>query len=456
VSRLASRRNGCRRCSVRFRRALQVLIAGVLVLGSARAEDDQTAPAIVARGNELFRREWLLNDSRAHGGDGLGPVYNETSCIACHFQGGPGGSGPVGTNVQILSGGDARAPGDLHPGFKSAPSVILHRYAVDPDYRAWRYAFFGWNKDEVALTLRNPDSEIRHLQGIVFGGFFLTPIQMTTLINGLSLSSRNPPALFGAGLIDSIPDGTIIEFEKQKFPRFPDVHGRASRLNGDRIGRFGWKASIESLREVVLLACANELGLELPEHHQPPSPLGSGKPARGLDLTLEECDALVSYVKHLPVAKADNPSTAERSRTIAEGGALFESIGCATCHLPKTGPVEGMYSDLLLHEMGPALASPGGFNGKGELGELAIRETANSAFWRTAPLWGFRDSGPYLHDGRADNLEQAVAFHGGEAAAPARGFFELELQERVKIQAFLRSLIATAATDGKKTAGPSR
>jgi CxxC motif-containing protein (DUF1111 family) len=66
--------------------------------------------------------------------------------------------------------------------------------------------------------------------------------------------------------------------------------------------------------------------------------------------------------------------------------------------------------------------------------------------WRTPPLWGFRDSGPYLHDGRAKNLEEAVAFHEGQAMNSARRFFKLLPEQRLRVQAFLRSLTSAAAT----------
>ena len=67
---------------------------------------------------------------------------------------------------------------------------------------------------------------------------------------------------------------------------------------------------------------------------------------------------------------------------------------------------------------------------------------APSQEWRTPPLWGFRDSGPYLHDGRAQTLEQAVAMHGGQGAASALKFFELSPKERLQVEAFLKSLVA--------------
>ncbi len=131
-------------------------------------------------GRELFAREWVPNDTRGHGGDGLGPVFNDRSCVACHHQGGPGGGGAGDKNIEIasatgdgLSGpgffysfsmnygsdgfqyriGAPAAPkakplnvGDLvkiHPGFRDAPSVVLHRYGPDFDYRNWRDAVPG-------------------------------------------------------------------------------------------------------------------------------------------------------------------------------------------------------------------------------------------------------------------------------------------------------------------------
>ena len=65
--------------------------------------------------------------------------------------------------------------------------------------------------------------------------------------------------------------------------------------------------------------------------------------------------------------------------------------------------------------------------------------------WRTPPLWGVRDSGPYLHDGRAQTLEQAVALHGGQGANAAQRFFELSPRQRLQVEAFLKSLVAPAS-----------
>src|SRR5207253_765816 len=123
--------------------------------------------------------------------------------------------------------------------------------------------------------------------------------------------------------------------------------GRVSRQKGGGIGRFGWKAQVVGLEDFVLTACANELGLEVPGHHQAGDPLGYGdRVPAGLDLSLDDCRALVAYVRELP-------APVERPQELAPAGRIvFDRIGCAGCHRPNLGGVEGIYSDLLLHDMG--------------------------------------------------------------------------------------------------------
>ena len=117
---------------------------------------------------------------------------------------------------------------------------------------------------------------------------------------GLIFSERNPPGLFGVGMIDAISDEALLAVEKATFSENPKIKGRVNRLKDGRLGRFGWKAETPDLREFVLSACANELGLEVPGHHQAASPLDPESAAKGLDLTQKDCDALVAYVRSLP------------------------------------------------------------------------------------------------------------------------------------------------------------
>ena len=99
-----------------------------------------------AKGEALFAKEWVRDDPASHGGDGLGPVYNERSCLACHGLASPGGAGPDDTNVIILTAVPNRGklPAGLdrvHPGFRNSQSIVLHRFGTHPDYDAWRQRF---------------------------------------------------------------------------------------------------------------------------------------------------------------------------------------------------------------------------------------------------------------------------------------------------------------------------
>jgi CxxC motif-containing protein (DUF1111 family) len=237
--------------------------------------------------------------------------------------------------------------------------------------------------------------------------------------------------LFGAGLIDALPDPVFFA-AAQSQPE--EIQGRVHQMKDGRIGRFGWKAQTATLRDFVLTACANELGLEVPDHHQAASPLDPDAEAKGLDLMGDECDALVAYVGSLPPPVETIPTDPQASRDVEEGRRLFTAIGCAGCHTPSLGDISGIYSDLLLHEMGESLGDQGNYYG------LESPGSASDTEWRTPPLWGIRDSGPYLHDGRAPSLAVAVARHGGQGAKSARRFRVLTLSELSQVRAFLRSL----------------
>jgi CxxC motif-containing protein (DUF1111 family) len=435
-----------RKSSVWVPRVGALLVVATSAITFALAGDQQPAQDVVARGAELFATEWLPRQRDAKGGlgDGLGPVYNETSCVACHHQGGPGGAGPTSTNVEILSAlalTRGQNPAEFHPGFKTSRSVVLHRFGVDPTYKAWRLRLLG--NEKIADMAESVETEIKQVQELVepvVSRFTRRAVFAAT--NGLSLSQRNSPPLFGAGLIDALPDSVLLAAEKEKFADFPEIRGRVNHRKDGQIGRFGWKAETPHLREFVVSACANELGLEVPGHPQAPSPLDPEAQAKGLDLSQEECDALVAFVSSFPAPTRKRPAGSRESAALAEGRSLFESAGCATCHQARLGGIDGIYSDLLLHDMGASLSDAGSYYG--ESGPNTATNGVKIQEWRTAPLWGFRDSGPYLHDGRAKNLEEAVALHGGEAEKSAKRFFKLLPDERLRVQAFLRSLAPDA------------
>jgi hypothetical protein len=343
----------------------------------------------------------------------------------------------------------------IHPGFGDARSIVLHHFGVDPAYGHWHATVHSLSVDKEIAVIPSPAPE--DLPDLALFNRQCRPVPAKAVsakvraqahaegqsyfeelgVNGVAvaLTARNPPSLFGAGLIDAL-SSTDIEAVALQQPQ--EVRGRVHRLKDGRIGRFGWKAQVASLEDFVLNACASELGLEVPGHHQAASPLAPAAKARGMDLTQGECNALIAYVRGLPAPVLVAPSSPRGTALIGEGRRLFQSIGCAACHTPDLAGIRGIYSDLLLHDMGKELSDAGSSYSD----DREARDAPKRREWRTPPLWGFRDSGPYLHDGRATDLDRAVALHGGQGAASAREFHSISRSQRSLIQTFLNAMAA--------------
>ena len=316
---------------------LCLAVSQTMMGGLAMADSPPAKPGAVAVGYEIFNREWMPNDPRGHGGDGLGPVYNDSSCVACHNSGGSGGAGPVSKNIDILnaSSGFTIAIGqlqqvrtstdtapqasqqnrsavgalvdaltDVHPGFRTSRTVVLHKFGIDPNYDAWRsqalrpsetqcnlnpvgtIAEVQMNLSDLKLNVRaskavarddagdgRATARIQQIQAAVFASnpaLRQAAVPVGTFL--VSRSQRNPTPLFGLGLIDAIPDAAIEAMAKRQAKESPETQGRVSRLKDGRIGRLGWKGQTANVEDFVLNACAVELGLEVPGHHQAMTP----------------------------------------------------------------------------------------------------------------------------------------------------------------------------------------
>lgn len=392
-------------------------------------------PATAQAGQTLFVHEWKPNDPLANGGDGLGPVYNAKSCLACHNQGGLGGAGDLEHNVTTFA--VTRAGGMM---LEQPREGVVHASAVNP-------------RDQETLNLAHPELPTTiapPLNQLVA----LSPDQSRHCIrqpSSVHVSQRNTPALFGANLIDAIPDRVLIALERKQQLRWglapkksEDVPvGRALRLAGGRIGHFGWKAQSASLSDFVQAACANELGLGNPGQAQP-RPLGNPLyQTAALDLTSEQCDQITAFVASLPRPVERLPADGLARENAVSGKQLFEKVGCADCHVPKLGEVDGLYSDLLLHDMGQPLQGGGSYNEPPpSQPDRSPGDGPQPGEWRTPPLWGVADSAPYLHDGRAPNLRKAIELHGGQATFAAQQFAALTKTEQGQLIAFLQTLRA--------------
>jgi CxxC motif-containing protein (DUF1111 family) len=394
-------------------------------------------------GRDLFLHEWTPGDPLAARGDGLGPVFNASSCVACHQQGGAGGSGSLEHNVTVFT----RAP----KAGAGATRGVIHQFAIGAAAQETLQNISSQFPKKSRPTLAdlaallpkpaNPPAGVRTIQAAT--------------IPGIDIGQRNTPSLFGASVIDAIPDAAILANERNQRPKLglsvlnsEEVSaGRAAKLSRKRVGKFGWKANIGNLSEFVRVACANELGLGNPLQAQPASLSQPEYRPRGLDLTDQQCDQMTAYIASLPRPREVIPSSAAEAARAVAGKKHFKQIGCINCHAADLAEAQGIYSDLLLHEMGEGLGGGGGgFYGEGppeSSGQPDVDGGSTSpSEWRTPPLWGVADSAPYLHDGRAATLVEAIKLHAGQAAASVNRFTGLSDVQQEELIAFLNTLRA--------------
>jgi CxxC motif-containing protein (DUF1111 family) len=274
------------------------------------------------------------------------------------------------------------------------------------------------------------------------------PSYSFTGVEPAAFSARIAPPLVGMGLLEAIPESAI---EALADPNDSDGDGISGRMHlvadaetgQTRVGRFGWKAIQPTVEQQVAAALNTDIGVMTSV--LPAPDCGAQQPncdTAGKELADKHLEDLSAYVSLLGVSARRDLSDAEA----LEGETVFASIGCAGCHTPVFQTTAfhphaelrdqtiHPYSDLLLHDMGPGLAS--------SLGE----GNASGAEWRTAPLWNIGLTGgvsageAYLHDGRARTLEEAILWHGGEADAARQAYSALAPANRDALIAFLRSL----------------
>ncbi len=461
-----------------MRRATCVIVAMLCTTAAAFAEDPEQLKQIQQLGRQVFDHEWVAGAPLNQGGDGLGPVFNDRSCVACHSQGGSGGAGPLEKNVDVLVTQSSMNLGQLrrsrgalanvHPalvqGNRLMASTLLHKYSIDPSYESWRKRLGGRPLLESLEGQERSDARRRF------------PLQTKHTVPGaidgvnLEVVQRNTSALFGTGVIDQIPDRELMTIAKNQSRSSSGVSGRISPTDHG-IGKFGWRAQTASLQKFILDACANEVGLEVPERDQANDPFRRAYRPSGEDLSVEQLRALVVYVSTLPPPERHLPADDAGLERVKLGQVVFNKTGCAECHVQTVGPAKNVFSDFLLHHMGDGLRDPatptpespnfnprrasrrGGSGGRSSYGSVLGRPPTSlangkgeeqlrilEAEWRTPPLWGIRLSAPYMHDGRATTLLESIAYHGGEAQKSMEEFFQLPLKDRMALLSFLESL----------------
>jgi len=331
---------------------------------------------------------------------GLGPVFNNVSCVACHSAPAPGGGSTI---VETRFG---RLVGGHFDPLTALGGSLLQDKAIEPS----------------AQEVIPPEANI--------------------------VAKRITTPLFGAGLIEAIPDAAIL---LNAIIRRPDgISGRASIITDVasgrlRVGRFGWKAQQATLLAFSGDAYLNEIGITsrlFPQENAPngnaallaqydtvPDPEDVVDPATGRS----DIDAFADFMRLLAP-----PPTLPLTGAAKAGNSLFTQIGCSNCHVPGmiTGPnaisvldrkLVALYSDLLLHDMGT-------------LGDGIGQAAAAPQEMRTAPLWGLRVRSAYLHDGRAATVDAAILLHDGEALVTRNRYASLSATQKQQLLQFLGSI----------------
>ena len=343
--------------------------------------------------------------------EGLGPIFSHNSCQNCHAADG-----------------------------KGIPANNLTRFG--------KYINGTWNP---ILSEGGPQLQPRAITGY----------SSETIPQGASSANFLPANVTGLGFLESVPDSAILAISDSMDADGDGISGRVNWVtpptffvpkphhisqNGKYIGRFRRKADAVDLLQQVVKAFKEDIGIT--SNYDMYDPINYAVSTSGSDniadpeLPAGKVNEVVFYMRTLknpPRRNTDNPD-------VIAGENIFVQTGCAKCHKQTfttgTSEIEPLnqktfhpYTDLLLHDMGPALD------------DNFSEGSATTSEWRTPPLWGLglqenSQGGKVflLHDGRATSIEQAINYHGGEATNAHTNYSALSQEDKNKLIAFLKSL----------------
>jgi len=334
--------------------------------------------------------------------DGLGPVFNEASCVACHR--GPN-EAVGGTNQRLETRfGLRRLDGTFDPLSELGGSLLQ-------------------------------DHGIGAFNGVDFVAEVVPP--------GAITAQRRTTPLFGLGLVDATPSGHFYALAFAQAIFHPSTAGKPSIVtdpitNQPALGKFGWKAQVPSLFVFSGDAYLNEMGITNPIFPVENCPQGNcallaANPAPDLNDDGAGVEKFNDFMTLLAP-----PPRGPRNFFTEYGNLVASSIGCLDCHTQtlRTGPnaVPALdqvayhpFSDFLLHDMG-------------RLGDRITQNRATGRLMRTQPLWGLRTQTRLLHDGRATTIVDAIRGHRGQGNGARFNFEGLSSFDRAALLAFLNSL----------------
>lgn len=427
-------------------------------LPAANLSDAERTRFVV--GNSFFKRNWVQAPASTTARDGLGPHFLARSCGGCHVQDGraqpPDFHNPLAP--QPFAGLLLRlsVPGtDAHGGPKHEPvygdqfnTMGIHGVQGEGEVHLSYERIEGQYADGTPYTLEKPRY---HLRNLAYG-----PMAPDVMV-----SPRIAPQVIGLGLLEAIPETEILANAQAQAASTGPIKGQPNYVwdaYAERmvLGRFGWKANVGSLAHQTAGAFLGDIGItssRFPQQTCTPAqkdclaaPNGNAKGRQGVEIEDYALDDVIFYQSTLAPAARRNA----QDEGVLRGEALFHAAQCAQCHRPsyRTGSalfprlsspaLSGQditpYTDLLLHDMGEALA-----DGRPDF-------AAHGRQWRTPPLWGIgllpavNDHQRLLHDGRARGVAEAILWHGGEAEAAREQFRHLPAPDRAALVQFVESL----------------
>ncbi|MBX2865493.1 MAG: thiol oxidoreductase [Leptolyngbyaceae cyanobacterium MAG.088] len=385
-------------------------------------------------GDEVFEEAFVSTPNTES--SGLGPVFNNASCVSCHIRNGRGMPEP-GQLLLRVTDGEAMA----HQSATNKSEALKNAPPVQG---------LGNQVQDFSIIGETPEAKVDILWKETAGAYtdgtpyrLRSPQINVTLANGeplpdtVQVSPRVPPHVYGLGLLEAIPEQDILALADPDDRDGDGISGRPNQVWDEQtqdvaLGRFGWKANSPNLLQQSADAYFNDMGIT--------SPLFPAEDGT-TEIDQEKLVLAAAYAQTL----AAPARTLMDDAQVQRGEKLFTEASCNACHVANfhTGSHKypalrnqeiHPYTDLLLHDMGEGLA------------DNRADFAANGQEWRTPSLWGvglaqtvLPYSG-YLHDGRARTFEEAILWHGGEADASKVAFETMSTEDREALVRFLQSL----------------
>jgi CxxC motif-containing protein (DUF1111 family) len=336
--------------------------------------------------------------------EGLGPVFNEEACNVCH-------DAPVGGTTGRLETRFGRSRNGNFDPLANLGGSLIQDHAIG----------------------RVPTNR---------GFFFKFVPEFVPRIANVTTSRLTTP-LFGLGLVDAVPDQTLLALANAEAHNSPRTKGTPHMVvdagtGATRVGRFGWKAQQATLHTFAGDAYLNEMGITSPDFPDENCPQGNCDILKfnPLPTLNDDGEGVTEFADFMTMLAP--PPRGRNTQDVQQGAKVFMAIGCADCHTPSltTGPspISALsnktfqpFSDFLLHNMG-------------RLGDGIVQGNATGREMRTAPLWGLTSRPVFLHDGRAKTPTAAILFHDGQGAQARQNFLRLRGSQQQDLLAFLRSL----------------